>query len=518
MFTAKIFCDLFSNSDYATLLTALENGQLDNVKWSWVTRLNPNISLEDAYLKVTNTLKPLCKVCNKNPVSTFISFSVGYNHYCSKSCAKKDPDVQRKKEASLLKNPNWKETAAKKAKATNQQKYGFDTPLKNKDILQKRKETNLRLYGSTEVLSSSSAIREKITSEIAVNKVFSRIDSFSHVIPLFTRGDFTTADNTYAWKCLGCSSVFSATLNDGNIPRCTRCHPRTSSSGENELRKFVERLLPKEEVIQRYKLNGKTEIDIFIPTRKIGIEFNGIYWHSEGKGTSKNYHLAKKTICRDNGIRLLQFWDTQWFAQQEIVKSIISGTLGLNRRVYARNCQLLEVSEKESAHFLETNHLSGNARGSFSRLGLYQNDALICLATFSKPRYEKHKPGSIELLRFCTAHNISCVGGASKILKAAISFYNPTKIISFCDEMCFSGEVYNRLGFVKISPGNPAPWYFSGDGVLKHRTTYQKKKLLKLLKIESSPLTEWELAQQLKLNRVWDCGNSKWELDVGSVS
>ncbi len=518
MFTAKIFCDLFSNSDYATLLTALENGQLDNVKWSWVTRLNPNISLEDAYLKVTNTLKPLCKVCNKNPVSTFISFSVGYNHYCSKSCAKKDPDVQRKKEASLLKNPNWKEIAAKKAKATNQQKYGFDTPLKNKDILQKRKETNLRLYGSAEVLSASSMIREKITHEIASNKVFSRIESFSHVIPLFTRDDFSTADNAYTWKCMGCSCTFSSALNDGNIPKCTRCNPKTSSTGENEMRRFIEELLPTEEVIQRFKLNKKTEIDIFIPSRKIGIEFNGIYWHSEGKGTSKNYHLNKKKECQDNGIHLMQFWDTQWYNKRNIVKSIISGSLGLNQKIYARKCDIRQVQEKESMEFLESNHLSGNARGSFLRLGLYSDNKLICLATFSKPRFGNYKDNSVELLRFCTALNMTCVGAASRLIKEAIKLCKPSKIISFCDEMCFNGGVYKALNFVKISSGKPSSWYFSSDGILKHRVSFQKKKLLEALQLSSSPLTEWELAQQLKLNRVWDCGNSKWELDVSSVS
>jgi hypothetical protein len=47
--------------------------------------------------------------------------------------------------------------------------------------------------------------------------------------------------------------------------------------------------------------------------------------------------------------------------------------------------------------------------------------------------------------------------------------------------------------------------------------TYQKKRLLEMLDISESDQTEWQLAQQLGLNRVWDCGSSKWKLDAVSL-
>jgi hypothetical protein len=516
MITAKTFCDLVQSNRYDTLKDAYSSGELNGVKWSWVTRINPSISLEEEYLKITGNSRPACKTCGVNQVSSFLSFAAGYNLYCSKSCAKRDPLVQQKKVEALSARPNWKQEALEKAKATNELKYGAPSPLKNQEVLRRRRETNLSRYGSTEVLSAESAIRSKITSEVAANKVFSRVENFSHVAPLFSRSDFKTADDAYAWRCLGCGSTFSSALSDGGIPKCTRCNPKTSSSGENELRKFMEGLLPNEEVVQRYKLNKKTEIDVYIPSRNLGIEFNGVYWHSELAGKSKNYHLNKKAECSESGINLMQFWDSQWDHKKDIVKSIISGALGFNSRVYARKCAIKRVGEKESSQFLEKNHLSGNARGSFLRLALFLDDKLVSLATFSKPRYSREKD-SVELLRFCTALNTTCVGAASRLIKEAIKLCDAKKIISFCDEMCFTGSVYQSLNFVKISPGKPSAWYFSGDGILRHRTAFQKKKLLELLKLSESNLTEWDLAQQLKLNRVWDCGSSKWELDAGSV-
>ena len=46
----------------------------------------------------------------------------------------------------------------------------------------------------------------------------------------------------------------------------------------------------KENIIlhDRNILNGK-EIDIFIPKLKIGVEYNGLYWHSEANSKGKLY-------------------------------------------------------------------------------------------------------------------------------------------------------------------------------------------------------------------------------------
>ena len=33
------------------------------------------------------------------------------------------------------------------------------------------------------------------------------------------------------------------------------------------------------------------EIDIYCPELKIGIELNGLYWHTENKGKNSSYHL-----------------------------------------------------------------------------------------------------------------------------------------------------------------------------------------------------------------------------------
>ena len=46
------------------------------------------------------------------------------------------------------------------------------------------------------------------------------------------------------------------------------------------------------------------EIDIYIPSKKIGIEFNGTYWHSSIY-KEKDYHFKKSRFAEKAGIRLI---------------------------------------------------------------------------------------------------------------------------------------------------------------------------------------------------------------------
>ena len=57
-------------------------------------------------------------------------------------------------------------------------------------------------------------------------------------------------------------------------------------------------------------------------------------------------------------------------------------------------------------------------------------------------------------------------------------------------------------------------WYFKHNNYMRrfHRFTFTKGNLLKLL--NEPQMTEWELALSLKMDRIWDCGNMKFELLV----
>ena len=49
------------------------------------------------------------------------------------------------------------------------------------------------------------------------------------------------------------------------------------------------------------KKTSPLELDIYIPSHNLAIEFDGLYWHSEIHKPS-NYHLNKTELCEEHRI------------------------------------------------------------------------------------------------------------------------------------------------------------------------------------------------------------------------
>ena len=98
-----------------------------------------------------------------------------------------------------------------------------------------------------------------------------------------------------------------------------------------------------------WDLLSNKEIDIFIPSKNIAIEVNGLYWHSSGDKNieNKNKHLEKTIACENLGVELLHITDYEWINKKEIIKNLLRSKLGLNKKVYARKCVIKIVSNIE---------------------------------------------------------------------------------------------------------------------------------------------------------------------------
>ena len=117
-------------------------------------------------------------------------------------------------------------------------------------------------------------------------------------------------------------------LNNG----CPECAKQLSTSrGEKEVFQFI-RDNYSGDILEndRNVLNGK-EIDIYLPSLKVGIEYHGIYWHLETVHGRK-YHYDKWKLAHDAGIRLIQMYDIEWKEKRTILESKILNLLGLNTK------------------------------------------------------------------------------------------------------------------------------------------------------------------------------------------
>ncbi len=287
-----------------------------------------------------------------------------------------------------------------------------------------------------------------------------------------------------------------------NMHGCNKCSSSISSF-ENNINEFILSLSIKTITSSR-SIIKPNQIDIFLPDYNIGIEFNGLYWHSE-LFKDKNYHLSKTELCESKGIRLIHIFEDEWLYKQDIIKSRIKNILGYSEnRIYGRKCEIREVNNKDSKLFLDDNHIQGNVTASI-RLGLYYNNELVSLMTFNKPRLGIGKKfDGYELSRFCNKLDTIIIGGADKLLKHFIKLYSPKEIISYADRRWSQGELYEKLGFVEVKKNKPNYWYIIGKN-RKHRFGFRKN-ILSKDGYDINNKTEHEIMIERGIYRIYDCG------------
>jgi len=289
---------------------------------------------------------------------------------------------------------------------------------------------------------------------------------------------------------------------------CPKCSINVSEE-ENNLYKIIKLYFPDVIARDRERINP-LELDIFIPSLNIGIEYNGLYWHSEECGKGRNYHLNKTNLCNSKKIKLIQIFENEWILKNKVVISRLKHLMGItNKSIYARKCEVREIDSITKSKFLNKYHIQGNTNSSVN-LGLFYKNRLISIMIFGKRRIAlglEHVENNYELLRFCSIFHFKVVGGASKLLKYFERKYNPISIISYADKRWSQGNVYNKLGFQHIRDSKPSYWYFKGnDYQLYHRFSFRKNILSKKLNIFDKNLSEWNNMKNNGWNRIWDCG------------
>ena len=195
---------------------------------------------------------------------------------------------------------------------------------------------------------------------------------------------------------------------------------------------------------------GGTLIEIdpyFTHNSTVGPCFGG----KESEPKPYNYHLEKTNYAKEHGFKCIHIFD--WDDKDKIV------ALLKNREViYARKCEVKEISKKEVDEFLNVHHLQGPTKQLQYAYGLFYEGNLVEVMTFGKPRYNKNY--EYELLRLCTETGLTVVGGANKLLSYFEEQVKPKSIISYCDLSKFNGEVYEKLGFTLKEQTEPAKhWY-----------------------------------------------------------
>lgn len=132
---------------------------------------------------------------------------------------------------------------------------------------------------------------------------------------------------TYCDHMLKNTFVFkTGTFKHGTPPMCPSCvNNMTMSKYENEIADFISTFYSGEVIKNSRNIIFPYELDLYYPEKKIAVEYNGDYWHSE-RFKSSNYHYNKFIKCRDSGILLISVFGLEWDSKKEAIKSYMKDT------------------------------------------------------------------------------------------------------------------------------------------------------------------------------------------------
>ena len=284
------------------------------------------------------------------------------------------------------------------------------------------------------------------------------------------------------------------------------------SEVEEEIYDMVVSILGENNVVRndREIVEGK-ELDIYIPSKNLAIEFNGLIWHSDYgiRGKDKHYHLNKTEERKKRGIRLIQIFEDEYDEHKEIVLNKIKHALNANNNsihIGGRNCNVIKTDSKTAKEFLNKFHIQGFSPSTVY-YGAYYNDELVSIMSLKK---ETNGSENWELNRFATNIRYRINGIASKIFTRFIKDYAPLKVKSFLDRRWnIEGDtVYEKLGF-KVDKILPPDYHYVKSSKRYHKFGFRKDAMIKKYGDRyklTLDMTESEMAKIVGFNKIWDCG------------
>lgn len=300
-----------------------------------------------------------------------------------------------------------------------------------------------------------------------------------------TPNEFTVSSGIKVWWMCTKGHEWEAFIYSRRNSGCPKCSSaKFISKPEQELADFLaSRGLT---IIQsdRKILKG-SEIDIYILENNLGIEFNGLFWHTDTNGKDENYHYRKWKDALNANIRLIQIWEDEWRDNKELVMSMLLQKLNIMEGVLP-DCSDLEVeiiSEEEARKFSFENHLQEFVQASYyfalvdSKKGI---KAFLAMDSEVK--------GNFTLRRYVTHRNFT--EGFTRILKQFEITFEPTIIIAFSDNCTLDSDYYSQNGFTFDSE-LPPDYRYLVRGARVDKTNY-------------------DLGTQDSAPKIWDAGKIRW--------
>lgn len=248
------------------------------------------------------------------------------------------------------------------------------------------------------------------------------------------------------------------------------------------------------------------ELDIWVPSKRLGLELHGIYHHSANTNERDSFlkyrNQQKALAAHKSGIKLVQIFSDEWETSEAIWQSIIRTHLGVSTTLYARKTNLVQLPLPDEKAFFTANHLRGYAPSTACYALAIDGDPLIAMSFVHRHNYW-------EIQRFATKLNHVIVGGKTKLYKHFLRKHTPQAVLTYADLRYSAYYCYCGLGLTCTGHTKPGYRYIK-QNVSLSRQQCQKHKLAHLLENYDATLTEPQNMFRNGYRRLWDAGSTRF--------
>lgn len=458
----------------------------------------------------------------------FLGINKGYSQRLCMSCAAKECEGRRVDTMKERYGPNFKQVHYERCKQTNLRRYGKENVFQVEEFKLKSRQTMKKKY-DVEYTSQSQELRTKAEDTIMSKhgvRHYTQSAEYKSRLKSIQYKTIETNRSRYGVDWFHVSRLPDEIIVEeylvGNsamgISKRLKCsvhsiYPvlRRNNVFRRHRTTFIEEKI--ENILVTHGINlikndkkifsGKMELDFYLPDHQIAIETNGLYWHSIiGGKKEKRYHQEKYLACREKEIKLFQLWEPDIEDRIDIIESmILNATNKIDKRVYARKCEVMIPSFHEFMEFFDANHIQGKCPPNTKAFGLYLNGEMVsCIG------YVVQKDMTI-MTRYCSKLRTSVPGGFSKLLKRV-----PGDVIRTYSSNDISwGGVYEKNGFKLIRYNTPDLW-FTDYRQMFNRQAFTKKAMKRRFGDIDVTKTEWQIAFENGYDRIYKSGTVTWEL------
>lgn len=191
-------------------------------------------------------------------------------------------------------------------------------------------------YGHETTVNLKSVFTQKQFCKVCLNrKLFKGFNDFATKQPLLAEEWSSknsllpsevifNSDKEVLWVCKEKNHIWNKSPKlRAAYPSCPECLANSySSKAEIEILEYIQKQFKYDIKTNVRNILPKSEIDIYISSLNLGIEYNGIHWHSTQYKKEK-YHLSKYLKARSKNICLIQASEYDYFTNRDLTLSRI---------------------------------------------------------------------------------------------------------------------------------------------------------------------------------------------------